>query len=253
MRLVAGCPISRREWIAGPWVHYLEKAAVEAGYDELLVVLVGDEESDPETFAAVVDSISFAEVMVVHVTDHRANDIRDWEPGRKRLMVDLRNRLLEEVRELCPDLFLSVDSDILLHPRTIVNLRETLGGGPFSAVGGRCYMHESGKRYVSWANMRSNGQIHRSDSDGVFPCDVIMAIKLMRPDAYFVDYRFQKHGEDIGWCQALKERGLCVGWDGRVISKHVIVPPQFLRRSTPADLAAKRQSLIEEVDPRVGF
>jgi hypothetical protein len=59
------------------------------------------------------------------------------------------------------------------------------------------------------------------------PVDVIMAMKLMKPSAYWVDYRDHEQGEDVGWSIACQEQHLRLGWDGRVCSKHVMKPEQL--------------------------
>jgi hypothetical protein len=94
----------------------------------------------------------------------------------------------------------------------------------FDAVGSRCYMTASGTRFPSWARLLPSGGLQRTDSDGTFAVDVIMALKLMNPAAYNVDYRFDPQGEDIGWSQACTEAGVRLGWDGRVVAKHVLAP-----------------------------
>jgi hypothetical protein len=63
-----------------------------------------------------------------------------------------------------------------------------------------------------------------------------MAAKLMTPDAFRVDYEFDLQGEDVGWSRACARAGLTLGWEGRVISKHVLAP-----------------HLLTTRDPRVGF
>jgi hypothetical protein len=72
--------------------------------------------------------------------------------------------------------------------------------------------------------------------DGCFPVGVIMAIKLMTPPAYNVDYEWNHQGEDIGWSLAALARGLKLGWDSRTTTKHVFYP-----------------HLLDEVDPRCGY
>jgi hypothetical protein len=63
-----------------------------------------------------------------------------------------------------------------------------------------------------------------------------LAIKLMSPRAYNIDYRFHHQGEDIGWSVAATEKGLKLGWDGRICSKHVMAADQ-----------------LQLVDPRCGY
>jgi hypothetical protein len=159
---------------------------------------------------------------------------RHWNDERFHRMVYLRNHLLGAVRQIAPRLFLSLDSDILLHAESIQLMLEGLS--EFHAIGSKTYMTPDGKDFPSYA-MLDHGTFSRRDSDsGVFPADVIMAIKLMTPAAYNIDYEWSKHGEDIGWSVACRAAGLRLGWDGRVTSKHVM-----------------DESLLDRIDERCGF
>jgi hypothetical protein len=70
----------------------------------------------------------------------------------------------------------------------------------------------------------SNLRRHAIVTQGVIPADIIMAVKIMAPAAYDVDYQYHFHGEDIGWSAACRAKGLKLGWDNRHINKHVLVP-----------------------------
>jgi hypothetical protein len=161
------------------------------------------------------------EATMVEAPFARGGDVRDWRPERYRQMVELRNLLLGAVRDQAPDVFLSLDSDILLHADQLTLMFETLQG--YDAVGGRCYMTTAGTRFPSWGRLY-NGMLQRYDATGTFQVDVIMAIKLMSPAAYHVDYTFDLQGEDVGWSRNAVSAGLRLGWDGRVAAKHVLAP-----------------------------
>jgi hypothetical protein len=171
---------------------------------------------------------------IIEWPNGRSADQRDWGPDRYEQMVELRNRLLGRVRQLAPSWFLSLDSDILLHPQTLTNLLESTER--FDAVGGRTYMTPGDTTCPSWGTVTHSGGLRRSDAEGVFPIQVIMAIKLMSPAAYDVDYEYHAHGEDLGWAAACRRRGLRLGVDARVANKHVMSP-----------------AMLERTDPRCGF
>ncbi len=141
-------------------------------------------------------------------------------------MVHLRNRLLGAVREIGPDWFLSLDSDVLVHPRLVSNLIETSVG--WDAVGGKLYMtsHQSDTNEVSFADFCRSGSNRwfRQNTIGVHRIDVVMACVLMRSRAYNVDYEFHHAGEDIGHALAMKRAGVTVAADGRVTNRHVMSP-----------------------------
>lgn len=229
MNLIVGCPVSCREWVLPTWFAHVERAAELAGLQPSY------------TFVCHPNDRSWACLLghapgctIVPASFNRGNDERRWNPPRYQQMVELRNELLGAVREQSPDLFLSIDSDILLHPDQLKLMIECLDR--FDAVGGRCYMTSSGTRFPSWGRLTRDGNLQRTDSDGTFPVDVIMALKLMTPAAYNVDYVLDVQGEDIGWSRAAARAGVRLGWDGRVIAKHVLAP-----------------HLLTPRDPRVGF
>jgi len=223
-RLLVGCPILRREWIIDKWLEHT-LAATECANRRLELVFVGDEH-DP-TFYTIDKFCKEHQIRawLEHVEEPRSVDKRDWTHHRYRRMVDLRNILLNAVRRLNPGLFLSLDSDILLHQDAIYNMLETIGR--FDAVGGKTYMTPSGRRAPSYANLTPTGNLRRPDHDGVIEVQCIMAIKLMTQPAYNIDYEFDKHGEDIGWSRAARKAGLKLGWDGRIVNKHIMSPDRI--------------------------
>jgi hypothetical protein len=155
------------------------------------------------------------------IEEENVPEKRVWNPERFHRMVYLRNLLLGAVRNLSPDHFLSLDSDILLHPRALASMME-LAGSSYDAVGGKAYMTAKGTWCPSFGYISSSRGILRYESTDVLRVDAIMAIKLMTPSAYLVDYEFHEQGEDIGWSLACKREGVTLGWDGRVTNKHVM-------------------------------
>lgn len=230
--LTIGCPVAHREWIMDAWFDHIETACWLA--NELpQYVFVGDVDVDP-TFEIIHRRAP--ESVTASVPNQQGWDRRDWSTrGRYEHMVELRNTLLGLVRALAPDAFLSIDSDILAHPKLVATLLDDLNDG-WAAVGSRCYMTTAGTQFPSWADLGRDGSLRRTDSMSYSRVDVIMAIKLMSPAAYAIDYRFDPQGEDIGWSRGCAQAGLRLGWDGRIASKHVMGP-----------------HLLDCLDPRVGF
>lgn len=228
--VVVGAPAFRRGWILPRWVDHAAKACANAGLEPTFVVVAGRDDS--EAWDGVADAERLDRV---EIDEPRVEDRRDWaNPGRFERMVELRNTLLGRVRELAPPLFLSVDTDILLHPDAVANMVDSLRRG-WHAVGGGCYMN-TGTANSSYATLL-HGSLYRPPAPGgAFIVDVIMALKLMTPAAYRVDYEYHRQGEDIGWSIAARRAGLALGWDNRVTSKHVL-----------------RRTMLDRVDPRCGF
>lgn len=231
-----GCPVLKRAWALPQWFKHIYASAYVLGEStDLAFAFVADERDTDTVEVMLSDSIGFE----THVTwtqddlDVEARGPKYWNHDRFHRMVELRNQLLALVRESEADYFLSLDSDIFIQPRLIANLIES--SERFAAVGGRTYMG-SGTTLSSFMMMKGNVPQRGTDTEAVFPVDVIMAIKLMTPAAYAVDYEWHGHGEDVGWCQAVKAKGLTLGWDGRLVNKHVM-----------------HEDRLDEFDKRVGF
>lgn len=238
MKLIIGCPVRDRAWVLPQWFEHVDvaMARVEAQYGpdvdyEYAFVIGSCSDNTPALIAATNARVLHTAEGDIPVSDRR------WTTERFSDLVTARNGLLQIVRYEQPDFFVSVDSDILLHPNAIVNLLESYWGHEgWSAVGGKLYMTPSGTHTPSYAFNKAAGGLAREDSDGVFEAQIIMALKLMDEDAYNVDYVHSEKGEDVGWSLACHTQGLRFGWDGRVTNKHVML---------------KRQ--LHEVDARVGF
>lgn len=237
MTLLVGCPIWHREWVVDEWVDHVVMSAKYA--DEKPSFLVVTDPRDP-TCAKLEEICTKRRLGLkqIFVEENRPpTDKRTWTHERFAHMVYLRNTLLKGVRRLKPDYFLSLDSDILLAPPAIHDLIETQREYEWDAVGGKCYMTTRGKQVPSYAMFKKGStSLRRGEACGVMRVHVIMAIKLMTPAAYGIDYTMDRHGEDIGWSLAARANGLKLGWDGRTCNKHVMSP-----------------QMLEVIDERVGF
>lgn len=230
--IVVGCPVWQRGWCLPRYFDAVEQAFAVVGI-EPIYAFVGDPK-DSSSFGAIDAALDIYDRDVYTSWVEEPYDApinRDWNNSRYHRMVYIRNELLDIVRKIGPDYFLSLDSDIILHPMALSNLLESTER--FDAVGGKTYMTPMGTQFPSFAYMPG---LRRNDESAVFPVDVIMAIKLLNQKAYKVDYVFHSFGEDIGYSLACAEKGLRLGWDGRVCSKH-----------------AMDQAALDRIDERCGF
>lgn len=216
MKVVVGCPLRDRAWIVPQWVEHLALAAYRPH-----IVVVGDPVADAETFQVLSQACLrwSLNLDVVEVSEDLGPYERVWGLDRYEHMAFLRNTLLNHVRDLKPDLFWSVDSDILVAKTALSSACEGLER--FDAVGSKTYMTPNGTWCPSFA-MLAGGGLNRWEDHGLFPVDVIMALKLMTPKAYGINYRAHQQGEDIGWSMNAAEFGVKLGWDGSTPSKHVM-------------------------------
>lgn len=213
---MVGCPVRDRAWVLPFWKKYLEQA-IPDGVD-LHLAFVADR-GDTETIDLINSWRDYPVTMAYSDLKYSPYD-REWNEPRYGQMVDLRNQLLGIVREHEPDFFLSLDSDILLHPDAISSMLTLVGRA--DAIGGLTYLNPTDTRVVSAGSIR-NGMLDRSHiiKGEIYTIDVVMAIVMMCPQAYNIDYEPHAHGEDLGWSIAAKNAGLNLMFDGRVFNPHV--------------------------------
>jgi hypothetical protein len=228
MRIVVGAPVRRREWLAEQYVDHIAWATVEAGISDADLTLMFVSHKDDPTNIALEKAAAVYGFETIFIPDDEPPTVleRSWEPERLHTMVRVRNSLLRGVRELDPDLFLSLDSDILLNSkalRCMIRLLETTRSRSDRPVASsHCvYLDQFSTRFPNYAMLTANGTMRRQavpgDLQGVH---VLMAAKLMTPRAYNIDYEYDRRGEDIGWSLAVRQHGMHLAWTGKVTSKH---------------------------------
>lgn len=259
--LLIGCPVAHREWIIRHWADHALTAARHAGFEPAFVLAAHPEDPTPRFIAPR----SAARFDVVPVDLERAEDRRDWyRPGRFSQMAEIRNTLLRHVRAASPDMFLSLDSDILLHPDALTHMVGMLEH--WDAAGSACFLSKAPKvrrdgqiARGSWnlpnaGKLSPNHQLMRRWEAGAPDrrVDVLMAIKLMSPAAYAVDYAYHFQGEDVGWALNARVAGLRFGWTCKVVSKHVMESHcgAHLNHDPGCE---KCSEPISRIDPRCGY
>jgi hypothetical protein len=228
MQLVVGAPVRRREWIADKWMDHVAWATIEAGIHDADVTLVFVAHPEDPSIPALRKTANLYGFETLFLDDNEPPTAlkRSWEPSRLHTMVRVRNCLLGAVREIKPDLFLSLDSDILINDkalRSMIRLLETARSRKDRPVAAsHCvYMSREGIRYPNYAMLTDSGRMRRDFVPGdLTAVHVLMAAKLMTPRAYNVDYEYDRRGEDIGWSNAVRQRGMHLAWTGKVTSKH---------------------------------
>ena len=234
MNILVGCPLSDRMWILPLWFDHVEAAFSKAGLTPGYVFVVGNEDEETIDFLSSRD-----DTYIKIIQESKREDFRRWNHSRYEYMSFLRNELLKVVRSQAPDYFLSLDSDILLHEDALVSAFDALDQHDSAwAVGLKCYMSTDSRVHPSMGNWinGSYGRFYRTDASDMAAVDIIMAAKLMKPQAYSVDYKWHGSGEDLGWSVAVRESGGKFVWDGRVANKHVM-----------------SKNLVNVVDKRIGF
>lgn len=257
--MIVGCPVAHRGWIIRQWADAALVSCKKAGVSPTF--LLAAHPDDPT--AGVLAAHLGAPVEVVPVDVERDVDARQWRLARYEQMAGIRTALLRRVRELAPPVFLSVDSDILLHPDAVEWALPALE--TYDAVGSACFLSKAPRvrpdgqmgrasyRSPNYGHLHANKLVHGAWQPGLTRgAGVLMALKVMGPAAYGVDYRAHPHGEDAGWAAACQEAQLRFAWQSHVVSKHVMVSHCGAHDRHHAECAACVEP-IGRVDPRCGF
>lgn len=232
MRLIVGCPTKNRTWILPLWRQHVE-SSIPKDWDVEYLFVVGDDDGK------TIDLLnSWTDTTICYVSEPPLMVNRSWgNPERFHHMVYIRNILLENIRSTKPDLFLSLDSDILIDPNLISSLYETMQQLDVAAVGGLTWLDPVDEFCTNICKWTDNFSTYkRIINPGTHLVDIIMAIKLMSPAAYNVDYEYHKCGEDLGWNINIRKAGLQLACDGRFPSKHVM-----------------SENWISKIDKRIGW
>jgi hypothetical protein len=239
MRLLVGCPLvgnpeAGRNWILDKWYEHLMTAGEKAGVVPEVICNVHPDDADTVALLTDLKVTFFYSVFTGRDGDHR------WSNDRYYEMVNLRNELLGEVRNLSPDYFFSLDSDVLLHPDGIKTLLSAVEEKPDAwAIGSKCFVSRHSTLHPNmgkWVGPHRGTMFKRENLNQLVKVDILIGGYLMTRNAYAIDYVYNRRGEDLGWSLEIQKAGGTLYWDGRVCNKHVMHP-----------------AMLNGVDKRVGF
>lgn len=232
--IIIGCPTANRTWILPLWKEYVD-AAIPVDWNAKFIFTVPEWDTDTTELISTWEN-----AQIIPSVEPERPDYRDWaNRDAYNRMVELRNSILRYVRGHHPDIYLSLDSDILIQKDVISNMIDTMTTFKANAVGGMTYLDpvdDLCTNVAAWADPLTKKGFRRLTFQGTYPVDVIMAIQMMDNLAYNVDYEYHDMGEDFGWCVGLNRAGASIYFDGREKSKHVMSP-----------------EWLEIVDSRVGY
>jgi hypothetical protein len=250
MKLLIGCPIYKRDWIFPLWASALERQSIpldEIGFifetspDDLNIknILSAWRNQHPE--------IPFFEVHersdIPHF-EHQRNS-RQWTMSKYYNMVSLRNHILERVREVKPEYYFSLDSDIILkNPATIELLINHIKEGA-DAVSPLMFMTPFDTKYPSvmnWTDQKEFRGYRKNEYPlgTYFKSDIIMAAKMMSKEVYNnVDYEVHSQGEDLGWSKNAALKGYSLYCASYIYAAHIMhenLLPQFQQMGDQREL-----------------
>ena len=233
MKLLIGTPMYKRSWILPHWIRCLVNQSVsfkDIGF--VFEVSPDDREtiSSLEAWKKFDKNIPYFEIKVredIPHFEHESNG-RQWNLSKYLNMVSLRNSLLKTVREVQPEYYFSLDSDILLtNPNTIELLIAHIKSGA-DAVNPLMFMTPMGTLYPSVMNWRKDipekaYRQEKYDLGTYFQSDVIMAAKMMNKDVYStIDYSLHEQGEDVGWSLSCKQEDFKLYCASYIYAPHIM-------------------------------
>lgn len=250
MFILISAPVYKREWILPYWFEAIEKQGIpfdQIGFQFLtgpgdlftLHELLSFHNAHPEVrcFDLILDDED----------EHREHveGIRHWPHDRYHVMAKFRNKLLARARGRRPDLFFSLDTDVILEdPSTIKRLIEVTEDN--NAVSPLMYMTPDSTDFpnvMSWFDGCGERGFRRPEGypiGEIFQSDIIMAAVMMSPAVYTqTRYEYHHQGEDVGWSKNATEAGFKLFCAGDIYAPHIMNRKAFAQYLEHGDLRGK--------------
>jgi hypothetical protein len=249
MKLIIGCPIYKRSWILKYWISCIANQTIDlSDIGFIFEVSKNDQEtvSILENWKKHESKIPVFEINYRDDLSHfeHINNGRQWTISKYENMVSLRNSLLSRVRELKPEYYFSLDSDILLTNKSTIELLVTHIKSGADAVSPLMFMTPEGVNYPSvmtWKEgFETKAYRHQSYPLGTyFQSDVIMAAKMMSPKVYRnVNYEIHMQGEDLGWSLGCRKKNYKLYCASYIYAPHIMnemMLKDFLQKGDPRE------------------
>jgi len=237
MKILIGCPIYKRDWIFDHWILSIARQSVDT---RNIGIVFEVSENDDATLAKInffKTKIPFSHYEIKVRKDlphfeHKDNG-RQWTLSKYANMVELRNSLLGRARELEPDFYFSLDSDVLLENKSTLELLLGHIKDGADAVNPLMFMTPVGTNFPSVMTWREDDQekaTRKSDYPlgTYFKADVIMAAKMMSKDVYNnIDYSIHVQGEDLGWSKNARDKGYEFYCASYLYAPHIMSPLMY--------------------------
>jgi hypothetical protein len=235
MKLLIGCPIYKREWIFPYWISCIENQGIDLSNIGFIFEASPDDEQTIqmlERYKKHVKSVALFDISVREDIPHFYHEegTRQWSISKYENMVSLRNSLLKKARDIKPDYYYSLDSDILLTNNNTIKLLTSHIQSGADAVSTAMFMTPTTIMYPGVMNWHEEEQelekAYRKESYPLgtyFKSDIIMAAKMMSPNVYNnVDYKLHPQGEDLGWCANAKKLGYNLYCASYIYTPHIM-------------------------------
>jgi hypothetical protein len=251
IELLIGCPIYKRDWIFPYWISSIENQNIDLSKIGFIFIAAGDDHSTLMTLAKYRNMRPEIKIFEIHLLndinhfEHQENS-RQWSLSKYYNMVRLRNTMLKRVREIEPDYFFSLDSDILLEDPNTISLLTTHIQDGADAVSPLIFMTPNDTMYpgvMTWKD-EPGGQAYRMEKYPLgtyFKSDIIMAAKMMSKKTYTnVDYKIHNQGEDLGWSANAAKAGLNLYCASYLYAPHImhrVMIGHYLNNGDPRGLS----------------
>lgn len=246
MKLLIGCPIYKRDWILNRWIRAIISQSIPTSDIGFIFECSPDDSSTTtmlEAWKSYDKNIPFFHIEYrkdINHFEHQQNG-RQWTISRYENMVQLRNSLLTKVREIQPDYYFSLDSDILIeNPNTLELLVAHIKDGA-DAVSPLMFMTPVGTKYPSVMTWREDEpdkakRLERYPIGTYFQADVIMAAKMMNKEVYNnIDYSIHPQGEDVGWSLNCHKRNYKLFSASYIYAPHIMNQIMYNEYQTKGD------------------
>jgi len=228
--ITIGTPIRNREWILDDFF----KGILNLNYDKKsinLVFLINDSQDRSMEKVYIFTDKNHNKYKNITVLSKRYYAPEDKRTNRSRdkiipHLARVRNDLLQSVRDLNSDYFLSLDSDIIVNPEIINNLISH----DKDIISSIIYNDENHDK--TYPNRYNNIMISCNDSYAhyldypqheIFPVDVTGACYLLKNGVYrIINYDDHPQGEDIAFCKKAKQHGFEIWCDPTTRSNHIM-------------------------------
>lgn len=238
MKLLIGCPIYKRSWILDHWIRCIVTQSLDMS-DIGFIFEASPDDTETlnklEAWKNFDKRIPYFEINLRKDLPHfeHQDNGRQWTISKYANMVSLRNSLLSKARELDPDYYFSLDSDILLtNSNTLELLIAHIKEGA-DAVNPLMFMTPIGDKFpsvMSWRldNPEKATRLESYPLGRFFQSDVIMAAKMMSKKVYKnIDYEIHLQGEDVGWSYNCKKAGYELYCASYIYAPHIMSPLMY--------------------------
>ncbi|NLO20976.1 MAG: glycosyltransferase [Syntrophomonadaceae bacterium] len=224
-KVMIGCPVRNRAWILPAYLQSLEALDYPRESISYCFIINDCDDSTPVILRDFAQKYPGQVVLV----DNNAGT-RAYQRGQysfKRL-ADLRNLLLMEFMRSDCDYLFSVDSDILVTPHSLTALMQNdcsivsclVCNG--EVIGDRsCYnvLYQSDRGHYLHIRNFPRDRLFRVDCTGA-----AYLIKRRVISQLGIRYSALAGAEDIGFCEAARQKGVHIYCDGRLECTHVMKP-----------------------------